>query len=192
MDRGAKTRRRIIEAAVALLGREGPDGFSASAVAREAGVSKATIFHHFDSLTEIPEVAVEEIFMASMARSDAAGSDLRSYLSALRDETLEIIHHQPGFINAYFVFLMKALFDPQLRLRFVAGSMQMLETLYRGLRPRMPEGTSDDDVEEIARLLGAALDGVALHHLVMEDHERLDAGWERFMDLLDARYGQQP
>ena len=189
MDKGAVTRRRILDAAVELLGREGPDAFSASALAREAGVSKATLFHHFDSLGEIPEVALEELFAASMASSDDPDLDLKGYLTRLRDDSLEIMHAQRGFINAYFVFLTKALFEPQLRLRFVAGAMEMHETLRAGIEPRLPEGTSPEEADEIARLLFATLDGIALHHLVMEDHERLDRGWGHLMEMLEARYG---
>jgi AcrR family transcriptional regulator len=192
MDKGAMTRRKIIEASVELLGREGPDGFSAAALAREAGVSKATIFHHFDSLAEIPEVALEELFVGSMARSDDPALNLSGYLTRVKDDALDVIHSQRGFINAYFVFLTKALFDPQLRLRFVAGAMQMHDALRAGLEPRLPKGTHPEETDEIARLIGAALDGVALHHLVMEDHERLDRGWDLFMDMLQARYGSPP
>lgn len=189
VDRGTATRRRIIESAVALLGREGPDGFSASALAREAGVSKATIFHHFDSLAVIPEVALEELFTASMARSDEPGLDLRGYLTRLRDDALAVLHEQRGFLNAYFVFLTKTLFDPHLRLRFQAGAAELLETLRDGLARRLPPDVPDDEVHELARLVGASLDGIALHHLVMEDHGSLDRSWDRLTDLIATRYG---
>jgi AcrR family transcriptional regulator len=188
--KGAVTRRKILEASVDLLGREGPDGFSAAALAREAGVSKATLFHHFDTLAVIPEVAMEELFIGSLALSDSPELDLKGYLIRLRDDSLALMHEQRGFINAYFVFLTKALFEPQLRLRFVAGIMQLHEALRAGIEPRMPEGTPPEEVDELARLVGAALDGIALHHMVTEDHERLDRGWSRFIDLLEAHYGQ--
>ena len=188
--KGAVTRRRILEASVDLLGREGPDGFSAAALAREAGVSKATLFHHFDSLAVIPEVAMEELFIGALTLSDSPELDLKGYLTRLRDDSLALMHEQRGFINAYFVFLTKALFEPQLRLRFVAGVMQYHEALRAAIEPRMPQGTPPEEADEIARLVGAALDGIALHHMVTEDHERLDRGWALFIDLLEARYGQ--
>ena len=172
-----------------LLGREGPDGFSAAALAREAGVSKATLFHHFDSLAVIPEVAMEELFIGALTLSDSPELDLKGYLTRLRDDSLALMHEQRGFINAYFVFLTKALFEPQLRLRFVAGVMQYHEALRAAIEPRMPHGTPPEEADEIARLVGAALDGIALHHMVTEDHERLDRGWALFIDLLEARYG---
>ena len=48
------TRSAIIDAAIIVLGRGGPDAFSAASLAREVGVSKATLFHHFPSIDEIP------------------------------------------------------------------------------------------------------------------------------------------
>jgi hypothetical protein len=140
-------------------------------------------------LAEIPELALEEMFLASLGVSDSPGLDLREYLTRLREHSLAVMHEQRGFINAYFVFLTKALFEPQLRLRFVAGAMQMHEALRAGLEPRLPAGISPDEVDEIARFVGAALDGIALHHMVMEDHERLDRGWAHFLEMLEARYG---
>ncbi len=50
---GEATRKEILDAALKLLGRGGPDAFSAGALAREANVSKATIFHHFASVDDI-------------------------------------------------------------------------------------------------------------------------------------------
>ena len=55
------TRAAIVDAAVAILGRDGAEGLSASALAREVGISKATLFHHFSSIDEIPLVAFERM-----------------------------------------------------------------------------------------------------------------------------------
>ena len=175
-----------------LLGRAGPDGFSASALARETGVSKATIFHHFDSLDEIPLEALEGLFIAAMAGTDDPELDLFEYLQTLKDDALEMIQTQRRFFNAYFVFLTKALFDPRVRERFSVGAFMMHDTLSAALEPRMPPGTPPEEADEIARLVGAVLDGISMHYMVMDDHDRLDRAWGRFMDLLKARYGQKP
>ena len=39
----------ILEAAERLFAQQGYDGVSMRTIAREAGVSKANIYHHFDS-----------------------------------------------------------------------------------------------------------------------------------------------
>jgi AcrR family transcriptional regulator len=46
-------RRALLDAAVAILEREGPVGLSLRAVAREAGVSPAAPYHHFKDKSEL-------------------------------------------------------------------------------------------------------------------------------------------
>jgi AcrR family transcriptional regulator len=47
-EKTASTRQRIVEAAIELHGTVGPANTSLSAVAREAGVSRPTLYSHFD------------------------------------------------------------------------------------------------------------------------------------------------
>lgn len=63
------TRAAIIEAAVSILGHEGPAGLTASALTRAVGISKATLFHHFRTIDEIPLVALEHLALQLQAFS---------------------------------------------------------------------------------------------------------------------------
>ncbi len=63
---GERTRAAILKATLRLLGRAGPDAFSASTLAKAAGVSKATLFHHFSSIEEIPLAAFEQFWLQSV------------------------------------------------------------------------------------------------------------------------------
>ena len=72
---GERTRTKILQATVRILGRDGPGRFSASSLAKEAGVSKATLFHHFRAIDEIPILAMESYWTQSLTpRSDSASS----------------------------------------------------------------------------------------------------------------------
>jgi AcrR family transcriptional regulator len=59
---GERTRVSILDATIRILGRDGPERFSASALARETGASKATLFHHFRTIDEIPILAMERFW----------------------------------------------------------------------------------------------------------------------------------
>ena len=48
-DRRHTTRSLVLDAAIRTIDREGLQGFTVEAVAREAGVSKGGIFYHFES-----------------------------------------------------------------------------------------------------------------------------------------------
>lgn len=63
-----ETRSRIIEATLARLRADGVAGTSISAVARESGISRPTIYAHFADLPELVHAAVEHAAMDVTAR----------------------------------------------------------------------------------------------------------------------------
>jgi len=180
MARGSDTRTRILKAAVELMGREGPGHFTASALAREVGVSKATLFHHFASLDDIPLAALEEVFMDAMTRLEDDDLPLKEYLKGMGRE-MEVIAHNEPFLNAYFVFFIKGIFDPRLRERLADGGFDLHRQVMAALAHRL---APEEDAEAVARLVEVILDGMALHHLLMGDHEVLDRAWQRFIRLV--------
>lgn len=186
--KGDATRARILEAAVELLSREGPDGFTASALAAEAGVSKSTLFHHFDALDEIPLFALEEVFLAGMERVEHEARSLEEYLRVLFRE-MHVLVDDRRFLRGYFVFLLKGIFDARLGRRLATSGLEMHRTLARSLAPHLPGG-ADPDVT--ARLVEVVLDGIALHELIIGDHDRLLEAWRLFLSgLTRAMEGAQ-
>jgi AcrR family transcriptional regulator len=180
MARGEDTRTRILRSAVELMGREGPERFTASALAREVGVSKATLFHHFASFDEIPLAALEEVLMGAMTRLEDHDLPLRDYLEGMGRE-MDVIAHDERFLNAYFVFFIKGIFDSRVRERLAEGGFALHRQVMASLSPRL---SPDEDAEALARLSEVILDGMALHHLLMGDHDVLDRAWRRFIDLV--------
>jgi AcrR family transcriptional regulator len=191
MDKGQRTRAAILKVAADLLGREGPEGFSAAALAREAGVSKATLFHHFDTLDAIPLAALEQLFLEAMTREQRADLPLRAYLEALGQDVMAVVHERRDFLNAYFVFFTKALFDPRFRDRLAAGVQELHTAMKQALAGRLADGRSPADADVMAHLVGLALDGLGLHLLVIGDAAQLEAAWALITDLLAAREEQQ-
>jgi AcrR family transcriptional regulator len=184
------TRTRILQAAMDLMAREGPDGFTAAALAREVGVSKATLFHHFDSLDEISLAALEEVFFEALdelgpasGRPDGSLHDFAERMHALVEDR--------AFLHAYFAFVIKGVFDDRFRERLVRGASDMHRKITETLAPSLAPG---EDPRVTARIVEVMLDGMALHHLIMADHELLDRAWYRFTELLAAaqRQGGDP
>jgi AcrR family transcriptional regulator len=89
-EQAEKTRERILEALAGTLSR-GEDDFDLSALAREAGVSLRTVYHHFpnrDALLEALAAWVDARALASEAGpKDAA--DLPAYARRLFRQALE-------------------------------------------------------------------------------------------------------
>lgn len=188
MDVEQSTRTRILHSAIELMGREGPDRFSASALAREVGVSKATLFHHFDTLDEIPLAALEEVFFEFIGAAEQHNASLAEQLAYLAGETRKMVDRY-DLLRAYFVFLIKGMFDPRFKERLAQGAFEMHRRTVALLEPHLGSG---QDAEVTTRLVEVMLDGLALHHLAMGDHDMLDRVWTRFTEiLLTAQNGKE-
>lgn len=174
------TRSAIIDAAVIVLGRDGPDGFSAAALAREVGVSKATLFHHFPSVDEIPTAAFERMIAGSLAIDMPPDASLAGTVEILGRGTAELVRSQRGFFNAYFVLMARAMFDDRLRAQLHASGKALLGRLSALIAPKLAPG---EDAAAFARLLAIQLDGSAIHRMAFGDDGETDAAWRLLVEL---------
>jgi AcrR family transcriptional regulator len=178
------TKTEIVDAAVTILGRDGPDKFSASALAREAGVSKATIFHHFGSIDDIPLAAFERLVGATLRAAPGADGSLPDLLSRIGDENLAFMRTRKDFLRAYKVFVARAMFDPRLATELRRSIGELLGRMQASMRPFLRD---DADAAAMARLTGAIFDGLALHMLSTGDDAEIDAALALFVRLAAGR-----
>ncbi len=186
---GAQTRGAILHATLRLLGRDGPDAFSAATLAKAAGVSKATIFHHFGSLDEIAVAAFEQLWLQSLALDTRERMSARDYLDDLGREVIELAQKRREFLRAQVVFLTKAIFDSRLSRRISASAAQMHRVMVEELKARLPKSVAASEIDAMARMAEMVLDGLMIA-LVMRgsSKERTESkqAWARFVDLLLA------
>jgi len=184
---GERTRATILEAAIHILGRDGPDKFSAAALAEEAGVSKATLFHHFRTFDEIPILAMEHFWAQSLAHKSGESKSARLHLLQLGSQVLDLPKKQAPLLRAHAVFLVKAMFEPRLHERFALGATQMHRALVQALTARLPERVRSDDVEILARVIEMALDGLMIAVTTdasPQGRRMLERAWRRLIDIL--------
>jgi len=167
-----------------LLGREGPENFSASALAKAAKVSKATLFHHFSSINQIPLAAFEHVWLQTLSDHRRRNMRAHAYIKDLGREVVSIAERRRDFLSAYFVFFTKAIFEASFRDRFHASSKQMHQAMTAALGAKLPENLSASDIEARIRLIEMALDGLALHLLVTTDARKLRSAWDLFAEVL--------
>jgi AcrR family transcriptional regulator len=82
---GATTRRRLLDAAAAVVGRDGPRALTLEAVAAEAGVSKGGLLYHFATKETLVEALVVDWLDRADAEIEAGAADggfARSYARA--------------------------------------------------------------------------------------------------------------
>jgi AcrR family transcriptional regulator len=182
---GEETRKEILNAALTLLGRGGPDAFSAGALARAANVSKATIFHHFASVDEILLAAVD--WRQSLEFEGRQPTSARAYLDGLGQQLVRAAEGDPVLLKAQAVFVTRAIFDREMNARLSEGVADMHRLVVEALRARLPSNVSDAKIESIARLAEMALDGLTIN-LVTHTDERaqFQHAWTLMVDLLLA------
>lgn len=178
------TKAEIVDAAVTILGRDGPDKFSASALARETGVSKATIFHHFGSIDDIPLAAFERLVGATLRDEPGADRSLPDLLARIGIENLAFMRTRKDFLRAYKVFVARAMFDRRLATELRRSIGELLGRMRASMRPFLRD---DADAAAMARLTGAIFDGLALHMLSAGDDAEIDAALALFVRLVDGR-----
>ena len=182
---GEETRKEILDAALSLLGRGGPDAFSAGALAREANVSKATIFHHFASVDEILLAACD--WRQSLELEGRQPTSARAYLDGLGQQLVRAAQDDPVLLKAQAVFVTRAIFDREMNARLSEGVADMHRLIVEALRVRLPSNVSDAEIEAIARLAEMALDGLMINLVTRPDERaQFQHAWTLMVDLLLA------
>ncbi|MFK5977736.1 MAG: TetR/AcrR family transcriptional regulator [Rhizobiaceae bacterium] len=175
------TKTAILEATITLLGREGADGFSASALAKEVGVSKATLFHHFHALDEIPIAALELLTSQALDFDLPKNAGLPEFLDAMGEMAFGLLEERRSFLNAFFTFVSKAMFDPQLK--------KKLQVSLNGARSQIRQMFSvyiKDEVRarDLSNMVMVLLDGGMMYALLLDNETEIRAMWDRFTTLL--------
>lgn len=175
-----------------LLGREGPDGFSASTLAKEASVSKATLFHHFGTLDEIPLAAFEEFWLRSLAVDTRKLISARDYLEGLGRQLFILAQKHGEFLRAQVVFVTKAIFDTSARRRLETSAVQMHRVVVHELSKRLPTNLLASEIDALARMTEMTLDGLMIAVVMRKGSTELAQSkrvWSSFVDLLVASVG---
>ena len=105
-------RTRLLEAAAAVFARAGYADASAEAIAREAGMSKATFYEHFDNKEEcilaLFDQAASETLEAMAKAVGAAGTDSRKRMEAGAKAFLEMLAEHPNETQTLLVEIIGA------------------------------------------------------------------------------------
>ncbi|AVV47774.1 TetR family transcriptional regulator [Streptomyces sp. P3] len=162
--RGQESRRRLLEATLRVIAREGPAAVTHRAVAAEADVTKSLATYHFATVDELLTAALvesAEFYARQLAEdlpSDCSLGELAQHL------TDAFNGHRAEWLGAYELFLHAAR-SPVLR-----EAARMWVDWGRGLARRY----TDDPVA--VDCFVSALDGFAMHALLSDeplDVERL-------------------
>ena len=189
--RGARSIKRIVEAAARLFGRQGFDGASMYAVAKAAGVSKGLLHYHFDSKEHLLLEAVRTTFHAIADRFedrfergerglDTSLDALDALWGALRD-----MHKlQPFLVETFAIASQRGALQSDVH-DLVQESTELLERgvegVFAGQRERIVVPP-----ERLARIVRVTVLGLIVELALArteEERTRLDATYRDLRDL---------
>jgi AcrR family transcriptional regulator len=166
-----ESRRQVLDAAVLTLSSKGLAASSVQDIADAAGVSKGAVHYHFESKDELLHRVLERCCESLEARARAAFEEPGTPMERLRravfemwtlrrDGAPEIRVLSEMHVHARQSEPMRASLGAALRKarsEMIASGLERLVEM--GLRPRV-------SLQVVPRLILAALDGLAMHHLV--------------------------
>jgi TetR/AcrR family transcriptional regulator, regulator of biofilm formation and stress response len=150
--RGERRRAALIEAALAVVARDGVAAVTHASVAAAAGLPRSAVSHHFASIDDLLAAALRsgtEGLVAAMPRLDGAGD-----LDWFAQEVVRLFTTNRGRVAAGYELYLLAARQPALR-----PSVAVWTDLLTALAARH---TADADR---ARLWVAVVDGWLLQHL---------------------------
>ncbi len=189
-SRGARSVQRILEAAASLFGRDGFQGASMNAVAREAGVSKGLLHYHFQSkehlLLEAQRATFRQIFRRFSERFERGERGMDTAVDAL-DALWDSIIAMRGWTPFMVETISQAVGDRPGRAPVDAFYEEAMSLLQQGI-----EQTFHHDMDRLAvppeRL--ARMVRVNMHGLIVElaratTPEEIEHAQETYRDLRD-------
>ncbi len=183
------TRRRLMDATVAVLAEAGIAGLSARAVGARAGVNPALIYYHFDHLDDLLAEAAREVTerrAAAYAQRLAGVADLQGLSRAARD--LHAEERRNGNLAMLAQLLAGSRTHPDL-VPVLEANFDLLAGSVAGTIDRLLAGTALDDLldsRQLARTVSAGFIGIELLDTVTTDDGALFDTLDTLAAIVDA------
>lgn len=157
------TRKAILDASVALVAEQGVRAVSFREVARRAGVSHQTPYHHFgDHLGILRAIAAEGFEALNAAMDDAAKAEGSDSLAALHASGIAYVRFAREHVGHFRVMFQETLVDLHDATDPIVAARATSETLARLARAAHASGHGSTlDADAMAHLCWSTVHGVA-------------------------------
>lgn len=179
LERGERTRNLILQAAIAMIAEKGLNEISTAMLAKAAGVSKSTIFHHFSTSDEILIEALQVIFGDMQQSMDLNNCDsVESILSKLGQVIVSATETNLINIKAFLAFFHGGIYHPVFRNILASYAAQMHEQFRLLLSERVSEQVSGERIASVSKLILPMVDGIGFHYLLHGDRATFEQVWQ--------------
>lgn len=185
LEKGEETYNRILLSAIEIIAESGIRGITASKLSTLSNVSKSNIFHHFKTIKEIPEEALNLILKEFMRQIDEpTAKDLYEFLMDLGAAIIDITEEYKKTCKSFFSFYYESMFNEvyQKIIRDFLNTSKAnltLQIIRYSTRP-----LEDQEVNTLSTLILSTLDGIGLHILMDGDEKEYMNAWELQVKLI--------
>lgn len=175
-DEPLSSKDKLLDAAIEIAGREGLSAVTYRAVAARAGVTHGLVRHHFGTREQL----LNEAFRRA-AEQDSDGVRLEV-------ETVE--DFASAFVDAFNESWERSVLQFDETTQAIRGALPMdnIRQQYEGYIAKVGRTFAavgvDDPDGRLAALVFAALDGLALQHLIFRDDPRTERVLDALRDIL--------
>ena len=142
-DRSARTRSQLLDATETILDKEGIDGLTITKVAKEAGCSVGSLYHHFQDKQTIVYAVLDRVSHEVLLTAEEGlelsrweGVSLMGVLEGYMRYSLKRAKRLPGVSQAQRVL---ALQDPAIEARMTETYDRIRSMILQLLKPRLGE-----------------------------------------------------
>jgi len=161
-DKRARTRTKLIEAAIALIRESGYEGMTLATVAERAGMTTGAIYGNFKSRTDLL-MAVAEVSGAPIIPKAWPGMSFRELMRATAEAVIEALPQRRAAMVGTLGFHIQALTHEDLRERSLAETEAIYRRAAAGTAQLIPADQLPMPVEVLLPVMHALIDGLVLH-----------------------------
>lgn len=176
-ERGARTKSAIIKATMELLVANGPGALTAGNLAKQAEISKASLFHHFKNMDDVYIAMIED--QLDQARLTLKPSEFRGLEDFLLELGRQIVESNAiGRKRAAAFAEFYALSGHNKKFRQVHGALHELVSDYleKTIATLIGRRLVAADRPVLVTLM-IALEGLAMINIVADDGKDLASAW---------------
>ncbi|WP_236975280.1 TetR/AcrR family transcriptional regulator [Membranihabitans maritimus] len=183
-DLKIQRKQEIGSVALELFANHGFHNTSVSEIASKAGISKGLMYNYFHSKDELLEYIIQDSFERSKEIfnfRDWENMSASEQLSSTFENTLIELKKNPH----YYRLLMLLTLQGDVKLKIIKDVLDMKEKFFPVFQEMLEKlGVNPHESEKTYFLLGAAMDGLVLHYLYMDEDYKLDEMFEFFRKKL--------
>ncbi len=161
-DKRARTRARLIEAAIELIRERGYEDTTLATVAERAGMTTGAIYGNFKNRTDLL-MAVAELKGAPIIARTWPGMSFRDLMRSTAEAVIEALPQRRAAMVGTLGFHIQSLTHEDLHERSLAETREIYRRFAAGIPQLVPADELPMPADVLVPVLHALMDGLVLH-----------------------------